>query len=131
MDETKNDNNIEAASNDNSINKISPNIAAPAQEIINQPPPFQPSQTTLKKEDPGRTVGIIGLVVGIIGIIFPVMPVNVVGLILSIIGYKKSKDVNIKNVLALVGIWLNAIMIVIIFAAAITLIIMFLVWQYK
>ncbi len=52
--------------------------------------------------DPGHTMGIIGFILAFVG-------ATPVGLILSIIAYKKSKSVGIKNGLALAGIWVNAI----------------------
>lgn len=68
--------------------------------------------------DPGRTLGIIGFVLAFVG-------AGIIGLILSIIGYQKSKAVGIKNGLALAGIWLNSISIVvfsIIILSAITIV---------
>ena len=56
--------------------------------------------------DPGHTMGIVGFVLAFVG-------VTPLGLTLSIIAYKKSKSVGIKNKLALAGIWLNAIFFVI------------------
>jgi len=118
MDETKNDNTIEkteTASSNNNLdqveipNQASPNIVTPTGNNTNQPPPFQPSQPVQTTEDPGKTLGIIGLILSFIGM-------SVVGLVLCIIGYKKSKAVGMKNTIALVGIWLNAIsMVVVIF----------------
>jgi len=117
MNDIKNENktdNIGTTSNNSNLkqvevpNQTNPNIASPSQESINQPPPFQPSQPAQTTEDPGKTLGIIGLVLAIIGM-------SVVGLVLCIIGYKKSKAVGMKNTIALVGIWLNAIPIVLVF----------------
>ncbi|MEI6228414.1 MAG: FKBP-type peptidyl-prolyl cis-trans isomerase [Candidatus Saccharibacteria bacterium] len=51
-------------------------------------------------DDPGRTLGIVGLVLSFLA--------PIAGLIISIIGYKKSKAVNIKNTIAIVGIWISS-----------------------
>lgn len=56
-------------------------------------------------EDPGKTLAIIGLVLAFVG-------VQLVGLILSIIGRSKSKKAGFKNTIATVGIWLNAVFLV-------------------
>jgi len=52
--------------------------------------------------DPGKTFGIIGFILAFVGF-------QLVGLILSIIGYNKSKKAGHKNGLALAGIILNSI----------------------
>ena len=68
-------------------------------------PPVQPPQTpTAPAQDPGKTLGIVGFVFAFIGL-------QVIGLILSIIGYRKSKKVGIKNSLALAGIIVNAVIL--------------------
>ena len=116
MNDIKKDNNNNNATNETINNnltqveatdKTGPNTAT-AQENINQPPSFQPSQPLQTVEDPGKTLGIIGLVLAFTGM-------SIIGLVLSIIGYKKSKAVGMKNTIALVGIWLNAIPIALIF----------------
>ena len=56
-------------------------------------------------DDPGKVLGIIGLIVAFTGI-------NILGLILSIIGNNKSKEAGYKNSIAIVGIWLNSIFMV-------------------
>ena len=66
--------------------------------------PAQNNQTT-SKNDPGKTPAIIGLVLAFVG-------AGLIGLILSIIGYKKSKSVGIKNRIALTGIIINAISLI-------------------
>ena len=62
-------------------------------------------QTTLKN-DPGKTPAIIGLVLAFVG-------AGLIGLILSIIGYKKSKTAGVKNRIAIAGIIINAISLII------------------
>jgi hypothetical protein len=57
--------------------------------------------------DPGQQYGIIGLIMLVVGLPF-------IGIFLSIIGYKKSKKVGITNTLAKVGIWLNAVFMIVI-----------------
>ena len=79
------------------------------------PPPYQaplaqvpPQQTPpLNTVDPGKTLGIVGFILAFVGI-------QVVGLVLSIIGYHKSKAAGSKNGLALAGIWLNSIGIILV-----------------
>ena len=69
----------------------------------------QPTQNNsiTSNNDPGKTLGIIGLILAFIG-------AGLVGLILSIIGYKKSKAVGIKNGIALAGIIINSVSLVIV-----------------
>lgn len=56
-------------------------------------------------EDPGRTLGIVGLVVAIFA--------SVIGLIISIIAYRQSKAAGFKNNFALAGIVIGAVLFVI------------------
>jgi hypothetical protein len=56
-------------------------------------------------EDPGKTLGIVGLILGVIGF-------ALVGLILCIVANKKSKAVGIKNTIAIVGIWINSVLLI-------------------
>lgn len=73
--------------------------------------------------DPGKTLGKIGMILGIIGAILSVVccifnvygicfPFGVAGLILSIIGSKKSKAVGITNKNAKIGLILSIIALV-------------------
>ena len=55
-------------------------------------------------DDPGKTLGIIGLVFAFVGL-------QLIGLILSIIGHNKSRAAGFKNGLAVAGIWANSIII--------------------
>ena len=68
------------------------------QPIAPQPPASQPP-TAL---DPGKTLGIVGFIMAFIGL-------QLVGLILSIVGFNKSKNAGFKNSLAFVGIILNGV----------------------
>lgn len=52
-------------------------------------------------QDPGRTLGIVGLVLAIVA--------SVVGLIISIVAYTKSKKAGFKNGIALAGIIVGVI----------------------
>lgn len=70
-----------------------------------QPTP-QPTNTGEGSENPGKTLGIISLVLGIIGM-------GLVGLVLGIIGLKKSKKVGMSNSLAVAGIVVSVISMVI------------------
>lgn len=56
------------------------------------------------KTDPGRVLGIVGLILAFV--------IPVVGLILSIIGLTKSKAAGFKNIPGLIGIILNSTFIV-------------------
>lgn len=58
------------------------------------------------QENPGKTLGIVGLVCSII------WPISIVGLIVSIVGLRKSKKVGMGNGLALAGIIVGAIGVV-------------------
>lgn len=60
--------------------------------------------------DPGRTLGIVGIVLGAIGLCCGLSAIA--GLIVSIIGFQKSKNAGFKNNLALAGIIVSAVMIV-------------------
>lgn len=59
-------------------------------------------QPTASQTDPGKTLGIVGFIMAFVGL-------QVVGLILSIVGYDKSKKAGHKNGLAFAGIILNGI----------------------
>ena len=56
-------------------------------------------------EDPGRTMGIVGLILAIF--------CNLIGLIVSIIAYNRSKNAGYKNNIALAGIIVGAVLFVI------------------
>ncbi|GAA1348115.1 DUF4190 domain-containing protein [Arthrobacter roseus] len=55
------------------------------------------------QENPGKTLGIVGLVCSII------WPISIVGLIVSIVAMRKSKKAGMGNGLALAGIIIGAI----------------------
>ncbi|MGO1330820.1 DUF4190 domain-containing protein [Cellulosimicrobium funkei] len=57
-------------------------------------------------QDPGKTMGIVGLVLSFLGCL------SIVGLILSIVAFNKSKKAGYKNGLALAGIIVGAIVLV-------------------
>ena len=58
-------------------------------------------------DDPGRTLGVVGFVFAFVGL-------SIFGVILSAVGYHKSKVAGFKNGLALAGIWINAIFLLLI-----------------
>lgn len=60
-----------------------------------------PGQPMPQGEDPGRTLGIVGLVLAIVG--------SVIGLVISIIALSKSRKAGYKNGLALAGVIIGAI----------------------
>ncbi len=66
-------------------------------------PVTTPAQPTAA-QDPGKGLGIAGFVLAFTG-------TQLIGLILSIIGFKKSKKAGFKNTLAFAGIILNSIFI--------------------
>lgn len=70
------------------------------------PQPYAPTQPTPKPApqttNPGKTAGIVGFIFAFVGLQIP-------GLILSIIGFNKSKRAGIGNGLALAGIILNSL----------------------
>lgn len=55
-------------------------------------------------EDPGRTMGIVGLILAIF--------CNLIGMIVSIIAYNRSKSAGYKNNIALAGIIVGAVLLV-------------------
>ncbi|KRC42539.1 DUF4190 domain-containing protein [Oerskovia sp. Root22] len=57
-------------------------------------------------QDPGKTLGIVGLVLSIIGC------TSLIGLILSIVALNKSKKAGYKNGIALAGIIVGAVLLV-------------------
>jgi hypothetical protein len=56
-------------------------------------------------QDPGRTMGIVGLVLAIF--------CSLIGMIVSIIAYNKSKAAGFKNNIALAGIIVGAVLFVV------------------
>ncbi len=66
-------------------------------------------------QDPGKTMGIVGLVLSFLGCL------SIVGLILSIIALNKSKKAGYKNGVALAGIIVGAVVLVGTIIAAIVL----------
>lgn len=72
-------------------------------QIIQTPNTTQPNKNVT--EDPGKTLGIIGLVLGLVGF-------ALIGLILCIVGNNKSKEAGLKNTVAIIGIWINSIFII-------------------
>lgn len=82
----------------------------PTPDALSQPTPpvAAPAPTNLAPtpaaEDPGKVLGIVGLVFTFIGL-------SLVGLILSIVARSKSKKAGFHNTVALVGIIINAIFV--------------------
>lgn len=75
---------------------------------MSEPAPAAPQpsyQPTAPADFPGKTLGIVGLVVAIIA--------NLIGLIISIVAYRQSKAAGFKNTPALVGIIVGAVLFVI------------------
>jgi hypothetical protein len=66
-------------------------------------------------QDPGKTMGIVGLVLSFLGCL------SIAGLIVSIIAYNKSKKAGYKNGIALAGIIVGAVVLVISIIVAIVI----------
>lgn len=66
--------------------------------------PYQSAAAT-PAQDPGRTMGIVGLILAIF--------CSLVGLVVSIIAYNKSKAAGFKNNIALAGIIVGAVLFVV------------------
>ena len=65
------------------------------------PAPGYGQQPGAVAEDPGKTLGLIGLILAFL--------VSLVGLIISVVAYRKSKAAGHKNTMALVGIIVGAV----------------------
>tara|TARA_Y100001949_G_scaffold17847_1_gene12687 strand:+ start:390 stop:1028 length:639 start_codon:yes stop_codon:yes gene_type:complete len=90
---------------DQDTQQQTPPATPPTPPAQADPTPVAPP-TAPTTEDPGKTLGIIGLVFAFVGL-------QLIGLILSIIGHSKSKKAGHKNTVALVGIIINAIFVAI------------------
>ena len=88
--------------------------ATPYQQAPNQPPPYQqapnqppygaqptPYAVQPQAHDPGKTLGIIGLVLSFF--------TALIGMIISIIAFRSSKKAGFKNAPALAGIIIGAV----------------------
>jgi hypothetical protein len=69
------------------------------------PPYGAPQYGGPPAQDPGRTMGIVGLVLAIF--------CNLIGLVVCIIAFNKSKAAGYKNNIALAGIIVGAVLVVI------------------
>jgi hypothetical protein len=88
-----------------------PGQAYPAQPAGGQPYPAAPPAGQYAPaygqppQNPGKTLGIVGLVLGFFG------PLSLVGLILSIVGLVKSRKVGQPNGVAIAGIIVSALVL--------------------
>ncbi|MEV8178433.1 DUF4190 domain-containing protein [Cellulosimicrobium funkei] len=82
-----------------------PQYGAPQAPQYGAPQAGAPSYSA-PGQDPGKTMGIVGLVLSFLGCL------SIVGLILSIVAFNKSKKAGYKNGLALAGIIVGAIVLV-------------------
>ncbi|MFE9234360.1 DUF4190 domain-containing protein [Cellulosimicrobium funkei] len=82
-----------------------PQYGAPQAPQYGAPQAGAPSYSA-PGQDPGKTMGIVGLVLSFLGCL------SIVGLILSIVAFNKSKKAGYKNSLALAGIIVGAIVLV-------------------
>lgn len=64
-------------------------------------PAYGQQQPGVAAEDPGKTLGIVGLILAFLA--------SLIGLIISVVAYKKSKAAGHKNTLALAGIIVGAV----------------------
>ncbi|MDR2501793.1 MAG: DUF4190 domain-containing protein [Oscillospiraceae bacterium] len=71
----------------------------------NQTPQGTPPGGYQPQDDPGKSLGIAGMVCGIASLVIPYggIAVAIVGLILSVIAKKKSEEVGLKNGMAQAG----------------------------
>ena len=65
---------------------------------------YQPPPAGAPAQDPGRTLGIVGLILAIF--------CNLIGMIVSIIAYTRSKNAGYKNNIAMAGIIVGAVLLV-------------------
>jgi uncharacterized membrane protein len=70
------------------------------------PAPPQGYPSGQPAENPGKTLGIVGLVLGFLG------PLSLIGLILSIVGLRKSKKVGQSNGVAVAGIVVSSLVLI-------------------
>ena len=61
--------------------------------------------------NPGKTLGIVGLILGIVGFFIPLA--SIAGLICSILGLNKSKRVGQKNGIAVAGIIVSIVALIV------------------
>ncbi len=90
-------------------------VVPPADPAPVAGPPAPPTTGHWVPYDPGRTLGIVGFALSFI------FPINIAGLILSIVGMVKSRRAGVSNGFALAGIIISAVGILI-SAVVITLI---------
>ncbi len=79
---------------------------APVQQGYPQGYPQQGYQQGAPQQNPGRTMGIVGLILAF----FPIA--NIAGLILSILGLRRSRRAGMSNVPAVVGIVVSILTII-------------------
>ncbi|MDF9878440.1 DUF4190 domain-containing protein [Cellulosimicrobium cellulans] len=82
-----------------------PQYGAPQAPQYNAPQGGTPGYSA-PAQDPGKTMGIVGLVLSFLGCL------SIVGLILSIVALNKSKKAGYKNGVALAGIIVGAVVLV-------------------
>lgn len=74
--------------------------------------------------NPGKTLGIVGLILGIVGF-FIAFLAPIAGIIVSILGLNKSKKVGQKNGLALAGIIVSIIALIVNIIAVVAFVALF------
>ena len=96
--------------------------------IVVEAPIVEEAVVEAPQTNPGKTMGIISMILGIFSLLsgtvcscllaclggIPAMITSIVGIVLAIIGMKKSKAAGCKNTMALVGLILSIVTIVII-----------------
>ena len=103
-----------------------PVYQTPVPPPVYQQPYYQPPYHHVPAPDPGKGMGIAGMVLGIISIVlccgwYISAPCGVVGLIFSIIGAVKSRKIGSKNGCAIAGIVCSAIGLVMIMLYALVI----------
>jgi len=81
---------------------------APGQGYPAAPPAGQypPAYGQAQPENPGKTFGIVGLILGFFG------PLSIVGLVLSIVGLVKSRKAGQSNGIAVAGIIVSSLVLI-------------------
>jgi hypothetical protein len=85
------------------------------------PTPYTQHDGAPATENPGKTLGIVGLVLGIVGFVV-VFLAPIAGLIVSILGLNKSKKAGHKNGLAVAGIIVSIVALIVNVIATIVII---------
>lgn len=78
---------------------------------VENPVPYANQNGAPAPANPGKTLGIVGLVLGVVGFVVMFLA-PIAGLIVSIIGLSKSKKAGQKNGLAIAGIIVSSVALI-------------------